>query len=140
MRDNTLYWLWLASLTDISQTKRNKLAWTFAHPRQIYDAGFEQLIRPRILSKNDIDIIQGSRSLSLAQKAQDYLDRYQIHFLTRFDQRYPTGLLESENPPAWIFARGNLDLLKNKKIGLFGSETPGRNGHNQSQRLSLIHI
>lgn len=136
MRDNTLYWLWLASLTDISQTRRNKLAWTFAHPRQIYDAGFEQLVRPRILSKNDIDIILSSRSLSLAQKVQDYLDRYQIHFLTRFDQRYPTGLLEAENPPAWIFARGNIDLIKNKKIGIFGSEMPGRGGLNQTQRTA----
>lgn len=136
MRDITLYWLWLASLTDISQTRRNKLAWTFAHPRQIYEAGFEKLVRPKILSKNDIEIILNARSLSLAQKVQDYLDRYQIHFLTRFDQRYPTGLLEADNPPAWIFARGNIELLRNKKIGLFGSEGPGRNGYNQTQRIA----
>ncbi|MBS4750819.1 DNA-protecting protein DprA [Carnobacteriaceae bacterium zg-ZUI78] len=68
------------------------------------------------------------------QKAQQFLvdlkqieqiramyQQHQIKIITIFDSVYPIDLLRTRRPPLVLFCKGQIDLLKDKKIGVFSS-------------------
>lgn len=54
------------------------------------------------------------REIELANKLS-------IHFITEADELYPIELKKQKYNPPLLTARGNLDTLKNKKVGMFGT-------------------
>lgn len=54
----------------------------------------------------------------------EWLSRDGHALITRNDPRYPAALTESAQPPAWLFAIGDLDLLGVPGFAIVGSRNP----------------
>lgn len=136
MKDELIYWLWLASLTSVEQEKRNKLAWAFSSPKKVYESSMDRLISLHILSASDLEMLS-NKSLKLAGQAEEYLSRYGISLITRFDSFYPSKFYTLKNPPAWFFAIGDKSLLKKNVKGLIaGPERASVKEKNHASRYA----
>lgn len=67
----------------------------------------------------------------------EYYELSNDQCFTIFDSVYPSCLLELKNPPFVLFYKGNLDLLKEEKIGVVGSRMPCEYALEATKRLCL---
>lgn len=58
--------------------------------------------------------------------------------LKKGEEGYPERLAVTDTAPPFIFARGNVDLLKEKMVAIVGTRQPSENGKQSAYRLSEI--
>lgn len=54
---------------------------------------------------------------------QTFLEKNNIHFLTIEDEEYPDSLREIADSPVFLFAKGNIDLLREPLIAIVGTRS-----------------
>ncbi|QRN86330.1 DNA-protecting protein DprA [Clostridia bacterium] len=82
--------------------------------------------RKRELNRNEIAQIQKAKKdikgdLKRWVEEIKKMLRKEIYVLTYRDKRYPIGLKNIDDPPALLYARGNIALLNQKTFGIVGS-------------------
>ena len=123
-----LYDLWLASITDLSNKKKNSLLAVLASPERIYHADAAALRATGRLRGKDIEKITGRRDLVPVEKARALMARRGIVYISREDPRYPERLRQIYDPPVGFFAMGNEAFLTSEAtLAMVGSRnaTPG---------------
>ncbi len=95
-------------------------------PEQVFSASYGTLSK---LGLNEA-IIAALRQPDWPSVEQDmsWLKQTGNHALTLHDERYPPLLKEIANPPAVLFVRGNIELLKQPQIAIVGSRNPSAQG------------
>ena len=60
------------------------------------------------------------------EKDEAWLSQQGHYLITLFDKEYPSSLLELEDPPLALFAKGNIDVLNHPQVAIVGSrqQTP----------------
>lgn len=128
-----LYWLWLCALTRFSPMKKQRLLTFFKTPEDVFKASRHQLARAPFLRTEDVDYILDV-PLDLAKKAEHFIAKHRIDFITQQDALYPDGLRELEDAPVALFAKGNVKLLENPyKFGIVGSRKASASGRRQAE-------
>lgn len=81
-------------------------------------------------------IMKAATQESLAH-LHNVLEKYHITWITYLDMLFPARLQEIYNPPAVIFVRGNMDLLKDEtfKIAMVGARNCSDYGRNVARYL-----
>ena len=67
---------------------------------------------------------------------EEYMNKNDIKYITILDENYPTNLKKIYDPPVLLFYKGNIELLKYKKIAVVGSRTATNYGMNTAFRIS----
>lgn len=117
-----LYDLWLASITDLSNKKKNSLLAVLTSTERIYHADAAELRATGMLRAKDIEKITGRRDLAPAEKARALMARRGIVYISREDPRYPERLRQIYDPPVGFFAMGNEALLASEAtLAMVGS-------------------
>ena len=62
--------------------------------------------------------------INAIKNKEDVLEVSGINCLTILDEKYPPSFRQLSLPPLVLFYKGNLDLLKDEKIGVVGSRNP----------------
>lgn len=83
----------------------------------------EQLMFYFFLKNEEISKIYASRKINL-EKEMDTLKKNNVQILSLKDQDYPVSLKNISQPPVFLYCRGNINLLKNKIIGVVGTRKP----------------
>lgn len=111
------YWLWLVMAFGIGENEVYELLEHFETPEGVYSA-FKSNI-----AAAGAEMSENAESVSLedAEKLQKELTDSGITIITREHRDYPARLLETENPPAVLFARGDTKILNNKTLTVTGS-------------------
>lgn len=114
-----------------------------AYPFFEYIKSHIDLTKPLIDNKNIV--------AELLNKSPDNLEREYYKTLKGFkllnqndiilkkgSDGYPERLAITETAPPFLFARGNIDLLKEKIVAVVGTRQPSSNGKERAYRLSQI--
>jgi DNA processing protein len=123
--EETLYWIWFLGLEKITVKQKNMLLDRFDSPKCIYSMSSESLKNTNVLKADQLDYFEQSKSLEKARCSMDYMEDNDIRLMTREDPLFPEALRNIYMPPAGLFAKGDLSLLKDSiKIGIVGSRNP----------------
>lgn len=135
MQENTRAWIRLVRTPGLGAKAAIQLlqhlgsieAACSASPAQLRAAGVTALA---IQSLQDVDE-------TLVEQDLEWLAQDEQHHLVTIDSsRYPDRLREIPDPPAWLFLKGDIDLLTYPQLAVVGSRNPTRGGIDNAREFS----
>ena len=108
-----LYWVWLSRRCAYSTGSFDRLLHAFSSPREIYEAGEEELKKVDGVPVGDVSRLL-NKDLSDVQRIMDYCATSQVGILAYDDPRYPSRLRLLDDPPPVLYYRGKLPVLENR--------------------------
>ena len=116
-----IYWLWLATLTGITDREKMAVLLRFDSPEDCYYADPEAYSQLEQLSKEAMEAL-GNKDLSEAEKIVADCEKERIHILTFGDKEYPSFLRNIPDPPMVLYYKGILpDFDREPMIGIVGT-------------------
>lgn len=128
MDNVTFYDIWLSSITNVSNIKKNTLLTVFKTAEQIYKASASDIRATGLLREKDIQKIEDQKNMALTERAVRFIEKNQIYCIPKDTAYYPSRLKNIYNPPVMLYAMGNVGLLeRDLTIGMVGSRksSPG---------------
>ena len=129
------YWIWYASLP-IKLNDKFKILEKFKEPKQIYKATPKVLRMVKEIDENSYETILKNKDEGLISRMEEYMNKNDIKYITILDENYPTSLKNIYDPPVLLFYKGDIELLKYKKIAVIGSRLATNYGMNTAFRIS----
>jgi DNA processing protein len=124
-------WIALNQTPGLGNAALCQLLTKFGSPEAIYSASISQLrevvdadIARKIGQGVDVDAIAPTL---------DWLQKDNAHIVTLADNEYPQKLLEITNPPAVLYAIGNLHWLNHPSIAMVGSRSSTQQGEKNAE-------
>jgi len=124
-------WLSLHQINGLGSAKLCQLLSRFGNPEAIFTASLHSL--KDVVETKIAQAINQGVDTSLIQSSLDWLADDNNHLITLADEAYPKQLLEIANPPAILYAKGNINLLKQPAIAIVGS----RNATPQGEKNAI---
>lgn len=129
-----VYWLWLATRSDLSAQNIRDLTERFGTPEFLYGANRDVLIHAG-LNKRQTDALC-DKDLSGAQQILRTCEQKKIQILTIEDSGYPDRLREISDPPPVLYVRGTLpDFDRAPGITIVGTRAASAYGLRMAERF-----
>jgi len=133
--EEELYWLALRLVPGLGTRKAGLLIERFRSPQAIFRVSPSELEDAGLLGGVARSIASGCSFEDAAIQQQKMRETGTI-LVTLSDASYPRSLRDIFDPPAILFARGNVDLLQDVMIGVVGTRRPTPYGIAAAERLS----
>jgi DNA processing protein len=137
--EDAVLWVTLSLIQGIGSVTLCQLLSKFGSPDGIFSASKSQL--KEVVDDAIASAIHQGPSQDSAAPTLTWLANPQNHLITLADEIYPKILLEISNPPAVLYAKGNLDCLTTPCLAIVGSRnaTPQgeKNAENFAENLCL---
>ncbi|MGM9662896.1 MAG: DNA-processing protein DprA [Oscillospiraceae bacterium] len=104
------YWLWLNTLTGLTNLSRLRLLAQFGTPEGVYYADSGELSRVEGLSRGQARLLE-DKSLKEADRVLGECERLGLRVLTLQDAAYPGRLKNIFDPPALLYLKGRLPAV-----------------------------
>ena len=129
-------WLRLAAVPGIgSQTQRQLLS-AFGLPEEVFAASGSSL---RSVIGADLAIaLHAHDSTAEIEAALAWADEPGNHLLTLADPDYPRALLDTQDPPILLYAKGCIEHLNRPAIALVGSRNATRQGEENAEAFAEV--
>ena len=111
------YYLWLILVMGAGNPVTNELMERFGTAEEVYRAFRNNCAA----AGGDYARKAEKTTLEEAEKLISKLESENITIITTEDELYPENLKQAENPPVVLFAKGNVNLLKNKLLTIGGT-------------------
>ncbi len=111
------YYLWLILVMGAGNPVTNELMTRFGTAEEVYRAFRNNCAA----AGGDYARKAEKTTLEEAELLISKLESENITIITTEDELYPENLKHAENPPAVLFAKGNVNLLKNKLLTIGGT-------------------
>ena len=137
MKDDVVYWIWLAEQCGYGSKYFTKLYSLYSDPEEVYNLRNEEVMQlGKKFSYNFIDRLC-QRDLSKARAICDYCEKYGIEVISFDDVRYPERLKLIEDPPVVLYSLGKFPDFNNKLcIGIVGTRKMSRYGRAAAYKFS----
>lgn len=129
--DDTALWLTLNQTQGLGSVTLCQLLAKFGSPEAIFSASTHQL-REIVDDKIAQTINQGVATDAIAPTLA-WLKKDNAHVITLADRAYPKQLLEISNPPAVLYAIGDLRWLNHPSIAMVGSRNATPQGEKNAE-------
>jgi DNA processing protein len=127
-------WLSLNQTPGLGNAAFSQLLTKFGSPEGIFNAKLNQL---REIVDDDIaQKISKGVDVDLIAPTLKWLEKDNAHVLTFADSHYPQKLLEISNPPAVLYAIGNLHWLNHPSIAMVGSRSATPQGEKNAEEFA----
>ncbi len=127
-------WIALNELPGLGNAALCQLLAKFGSPEGIFNANISQL---REFVDDDIaQKIQKGVNSEAIKPTLDWLQKDNAHLVTFADSNYPKKLLEISNPPAVLYAIGNLQWLNHPTIAMVGSRSATPQGEKNAENFA----
>lgn len=128
-------WIALNLIKGLGNAKLLALLQAFHTPENIFATSLQQLktVVPEPIA---ISISQGIQ-IDNIEPTLSWLEKDQNHIITLGDANYPKQLLEISNPPAMLYATGNLSCLQQTGIAIVGSRNATVQGEKNAAHFAL---
>ena len=124
-------WLSLNQIPGLGNAAFCQLLAKFSSPEGIFSAKLDQL---REIVSDDIALkISKGVDVDAIAPTLKWLEKDNVHLVTLADSSYPQKLLEISNPPALLFAIGNLHWLNHPTIAMVGSRSATPQGEKNAE-------
>ena len=127
-------WITLNEIPGLGNSAFCRLLAKFGSPEKIFSASISQLrefVDDEIAQK-----IQNGVDLEAIKPTLDWLQKDNAHLVTFADNTYPQKLLEISNPPAVLYAIGNLHWLNHPTIAMVGSRSATPQGEKNAENFA----
>jgi len=122
-KEAIIEWMKLSSVKGIGSSKMSKLLSIFGDVNNVYEASDDLLFRTRVFRQPMIEEYNRIKKNDLGYF--DYIinecENNKIKIIPFYSKNYPSKLKAMPDSPLTLFAWGNIDLLKTKKVAIVGS-------------------
>jgi DNA processing protein len=129
-----LRWISLGNIDGIGPKTFYQLLQKFGSTEHIFEANAAQL-RNIVPDKTASAILKGVDENAL-QDAEAWLSQPNNHLITLADSEYPQALLETSDPPPFLYAKGQLALLNLPSIAIVGSRNASVQGEKNAEAFA----
>ena len=127
-------WLTLNQTPGLGNAAFCQLLSKFGSPEGIFNAKLSQL---REVVDDDIaQKISNGVDAEMIAPTLKWLEKDNVHIVTFADSTYPQKLLEISNPPAVLYAIGNLHWLNHPTIAIVGSRSATPQGEKNAEEFA----
>lgn len=91
-------------------------------------------------SKKDFDDTEVKASIENANIEIERCANKDIEVFSIFDEQYPLELKLIKDPPPILYCKGNLQLLKKRKICIIGTREPNENGKKIAEKVGKYFV
>ncbi len=127
-------WLTLSQIAGLDNAGLCQLLAKFGTPDAIFNASKTQLAE--IVSSEIAQKITLGIDIDAIAPTLKWLEKDNTHLVTLADETYPKQLLEISNPPAILFAIGNLHWLNHPSIAIVGSRSATPQGEKNAEEFA----
>ncbi len=136
MTDNTLYWIWYASLFGYGTRRGCQLLGSVESPKEFFCASREELASLGVLTNREIELFL-RRDLTQAREIQDRARQLGCTLITPDSPHYPQKLSHIYAKPLVLYCIGDLSGLDERlTIGMVGSRQSSPYGVEAASALS----
>ena len=127
-------WLSLNQIAGLGNAAFCQLLAKFGSPEGIFNAKLSQL--REIVSDDIAQKISKGVAIDVIAPTLKWLEKDNVHLITLADSTYPQKLLEISNPPAVLYAIGNLHWLNHPAIAMVGSRSATPQGEKNAEEFA----
>lgn len=127
-------WLALNQTLGLGNAAFCQLLTKFGSPAAIYSASTSQL--REVVSDEIAQKISQGIDIDAIAPTLDWLQKDNTHIVTLADSTYPQQLLQISNPPAVLYAIGNLHWLNHPSIAMVGSRSATPQGEKNAEEFA----
>jgi DNA processing protein len=127
-------WIALTLVEGLGSMTLCQLLLAFKTPEAILNAPYTTL--RDMVSKEVAEGIQRAMQHADIAKALEWLAQTDNHLITLADLHYPQRLLETEQPPPVLYAKGNLQILKRPCMAIVGSRHATAQGETTAENFA----
>ena len=127
-------WIGLSKIHGLGAQSFCELLKVFGNPRNIYAASFQQL-KAVVADNIATEISHGVNEEALAESMR-WLSLENNYLVTLSDSYYPKSLLEINDPPPVLYAKGKLALLNQPSIAIVGSRNATMQGEENAEAFA----
>ena len=124
-------WLTLNQIPGLGNAAFCQLLAKFGTPEGIFNAKLNQL--REVVNDEIAQKISKGVAVDAIAPTIKWLEKDNAHLITLADSSYPQKLLEVSNPPALLFAIGNLQWLNHPTIAMVGSRSATPQGEKNAE-------
>lgn len=127
-----LYDIWFSSLDLKNKTKLDLLS--KYDTKEIWKLNLKDLIEDRV-AEDDIVKILNFKNLNEAENNLEYMQEKQIKLLSIKDEKYPNKLHHIEDKPAFLYVRGDENILDDDAVGMVGCRLASHTGETLARMI-----
>ena len=131
---DTAAWLRLGLVPQLHPAPFRALLKEFGLPGDILKARRAQLAR--VVPEATAQAILATSAAAEVERALDWLSAEGHELITLADNRYPTALLEVNDPPPMLYVRGNPQLLSRGSLAIVGSRNATPQGLSNAESFA----
>jgi len=128
--------LGLYSIPSIGPTRMRKLISVFGSPEKVLTAGMRRLKEVEGIDRKTAEKILSGPDKTFISTQMQRMQDYGVQVFTYWDEDYPSRLKQIYDPPAFLFYKGNRDLLTNQMFAVVGTRVPTSYGRMITERFS----
>lgn len=127
-------WIALSSVHGVGSQTFCQLLKSFGSPGNVLNASLHEL--SQVVSKTIAQEIKKEVQQGLLVDSLEWLSQPNNHLVTLADAEYPQALLEIADPPPFLYAKGNLELLNRPSIAIVGSRNASVQGEKNAEAFA----
>lgn len=131
-----IFWIWLSRLEKITNIQKEELLIKYKTPSKIWNLKEAELHGCKTLKDNDIKEILDTKHKEKLDEYCKYIAQSGIKVITILDDYYPESLKNIYDKPIILYAKGNIELLKEKCIAIVGARKCSMYGKEIAKHLS----
>jgi DNA processing protein len=132
--DDAQLWIALSQIQGLGNASLCQLLTTFGSPENIFSASTYQL--KELVSDPIATKIKQGIEIDTIQPTLEWLKKEHAHIITLADTAYPQSLLHISNPPAVLYAIGQLHWLNHPSIAMVGSRNATPQGERNAENFA----
>lgn len=137
MKDDIVYWIWLAEQCGYGSKYFTKLYSLYQDPHEVYNLQNEEVMQLGRKFPFNLKDKLCQRDLSKARAIYDYCSAMGIDVVPFGDSRYPARLRLIEDPPVVLYSKGKFPDFNNKLcIGIVGTRKMSRYGRSAAYNFA----
>ena len=128
--------LGLYSIPSIGAAKMRKLISVFGTAEDVLSASERRLMEIEGVDRRTIEHIKRGVDKDFIEEQTKLIDAHNVHLLTYWDEHYPARLKGIYDPPAFLFAKGDMACLDIPSFAVVGTRHPTGYGRMITERFS----
>ena len=134
-----IYWIWLTQIPQIGPILSNRLLEEFITPDQIYKADEKALRVIKGINNRQIESIQNSKSLDVAEEILNSCRKKEISILIKQDPQYPLKAKIVEDAPPVLYYQGVFKHF-GCTVGIVGARRCTQEVKNQCAHITQSYV
>lgn len=135
--EELLYWIALRSVEGVGNISYKRLISAFDTPKMVFSASYDALLHVEGITQSIANNIKQFNKLYIAEEELKKIRKTHADIITLNDPLYPPLLKQIEDPPPFLYAKGQLNLAKGSScVAIVGTRFPSPYGKQITEEIT----